>query len=198
MKISRAFTERHAARSTGQAAQPEKECILDVEIPQQALTEWCWAAVTVGIAAAYRDTTETQCQVASRVCNSLCCPDGDNPDSCNLPLEQLELALKNHGRPPSTDSLHRQKDFVIAQINAGLPIAVFIDWGTGGSGHYLVIRGYRIMRDGAFDLHVCDPHIPSVAAAPLPFAHVLSYFHQQGTWTKSYETKGAQPVPKKP
>jgi len=195
MKIPKTFQQRHNIRAAGEEAQPIEECILDVTIPESDLTEWCWAAVTVGIAEAYGDTMEMQCDVASRVKHCSCClPDVDF-DCCNKPADDLETPLDSHCGTVFTCPMHRTSDFVKKRIKDGSPIAVRIDWGDG-SGHFIVIRGYRVMpKPLGFELHVCDPDLPGMST-PMPFANVLSYYGQaKGFWERSYETKNSKPVP---
>jgi hypothetical protein len=52
------------------------------------------------------------------------------------------------------------------------------------------------MPNGAVELHVCDPHVASIALTPIPFAQFLSNYDQRGRWDATYETKGDKPVRK--
>src|SRR3954466_8432973 len=68
----------------GVTAAPPEEIILDVTIPAQQQTNWCWAAVSVGIARAYHDNPPDQCTLATSILGQglHCCPIGE--PKCNV------------------------------------------------------------------------------------------------------------------
>jgi hypothetical protein len=165
---------------------------LKVDLPEQGQDHWCWAAVSIGIAQAYGDTTfETQqCDVASRVLAPLkCCPEGFN-DACDVP-NPLSSALGSHLSNEFASSA--TFELVKSSIEDGHPIAVRIGWGDGGAGHFVVISGYY--EDGITqDVYVCDPYLGG-GGIPYDFEEFRDNWQQQGNWTITFQTTGSQPVP---
>lgn len=131
-------------------------------------------------------------------CCHCCC----NPESCNHPAE-LKLALQliykwrttlsqcvaqqtpaggNPSPPPtivSTGTLTFEE--VCREIDRRRPIGVGITWDSGG-GHFVVIRGYRLLSSGARQVYVADPLNPSSLVDFDEFT--FSYFGD-GEWTET-------------
>jgi hypothetical protein len=201
MLIPDTFSRLETVRPLGRAVTPTHECILDVAAPSRDFTEWCWAAVTVGIFTAYKAANREQCKIVKtfkacmKCCGSLSAAD---LKCCNKPND-LKAPLEDH-----CGQLHRKKmdhteGFVKACIDNGFPIAVRIAWSTK-SFHYVIIRGYRIMPDSSFEVHVSDPQSSSIQPTPIPFAEFRYNYEQDGEWDISYETqphatKGLRKVP---
>ncbi|MBV9493007.1 MAG: hypothetical protein JOZ54_02090 [Acidobacteria bacterium] len=137
---------------------------------------------------AYRSSATTQCIVATRClpCEQCCQPlDEGQVDCCNNPQE-LRIALAEHCGTYHGDA-NSPVDFIRRCIQAGFPIIARVAWSTT-SGHYVIIRGYRLMRTG-FEVHVSDPDVRSTPPTPLPLAHLLGFYKQDGVWNASYETQ---------
>lgn len=188
MQAPNIFPTFTSVRETGRASMPLEECILDCAAPYRGLIEWCWAAVTVGVITAYRSGTTTQCLVAARClpCEQCCQPlQEEEVECCNNP-EELRTALAEHcGAYHGSEN--GPEDFIRRCIRDGLPIIARIAW-SATSGHYVIIRGYRVMRTG-FEVHVSDPDVKSIPPTPLPLSHLLTFYKQDGVWNASYETQ---------
>src|SRR5258708_39510268 len=64
-------------------------------VPLQEQTNWCWAAVSVGVAA-HAGAVWQQCNVAGQELGQNCCPAGTNSGPCNVPY-YLDRALTRVG-----------------------------------------------------------------------------------------------------
>jgi hypothetical protein len=160
--------------------------ILGFHMQHQLRTLWCWAATAVSMALFYRkDTKWTQCTM---VCQQTglrdCCIDLASKD-CNQPRE-LGPALRRAGVFDSSNVVPPTYDVLMAQIEAGRPVAFRISWEGGGS-HFAVIDGFE--RVGLKRLSVCDP-CTHCDGAKVPFSTLLyGRYHGAGTWTDTFLTK---------
>jgi len=73
---------------------------------------------------------------------------------------------------------------VLAELNAGRPVAVRIEW-SSGLPHYVVIYGYRV-REGLLEYVVDDPIHGVLSVSDWSLMH--SYLCD-GRWTRSYMTR---------
>ncbi|HKS22754.1 MAG TPA: papain-like cysteine protease family protein [Thermoanaerobaculia bacterium] len=165
--------------------------VLRVQVAQQKRTNWCWAAVGLGIAQAYGTTgNPQQCDVAGRVLAPLtCCPYGVG---CNDPHELPPAldALEPHFVAPAIDDpTHRTVAFIKAQIDDGHPVAVRIHRRHMGSGHFVVVSGYLESPRGDF-LWVCDPETGDRKHWPITL--FTTNYLQDGFWHVSYRTTGTR------
>src|SRR5262249_34911545 len=96
---------------------------LKMSVPRQALDEWCWAAVPVGLGNA-QGTKREQCETASKLHNRDCCPTPPNHKHCNEP-HTLPPALAPHHREEGVDD-DRTFELIRREIDSGRPIAVLI------------------------------------------------------------------------
>lgn len=155
--------------------------ILDVSVENQLRTNWCWAAVALGIHVAYNTArSQIQCDIATRVLGKGCCPSGNG---CNK-TSGLEPALDEHFIALHTQNGHQTIDFVKDEIDAGNPICARIRRNTG-SGHFVVIAGYCITRVNNF-LWIWDPD--GGYRSPWRFDAFRLHYLQNGFWQRSYET----------
>lgn len=191
MLIPDFFNRLKLVRPLGRAVTPTHECILDVIAPTRDLTEWCWAAVIVGIFAAYKTVNKEQCKIVKAAFKSCvkCCRPRTPADRkcCNKPND-LEEFLEDHCKQLHINQMDHTESFVKTCIDNGFPIAVRIAWSTK-SFHYVIIRGYRIMPDKSFEVHVSDPESSAVQPTPIPFANFRYSYEQDGEWDISYETQ---------
>jgi len=168
-----------------------EEVKLDVTIPAQQQTNWCWSAVAVGIADAYHDapadvtTDDRQCRLASSVVGFECCPVGTVSNG-NVPQELDEPLRPNLDAKRLEDAL-KTPQCVRDNIRRGHPIAVRLRSDINGAGHFVVIYGYRSV-GSTFMLHVQDPH--GAILSEEPFDEFLNNRQQSMSWHVSYQTKG--------
>lgn len=122
-------------------------------MPKQKHGLWCWAAATVSIEYwMSQGDVWKQCEVAHLVYGGQCCPGlpipaccvDPGPPACNQAAslaDALAKVRRSYRRIPAPLS----REEIKAQIDAGRPIGVRIGW-RGGSGHFVVIRGYSPSR----------------------------------------------------
>lgn len=172
---------------------PPQEKILRVPVPLQQQTNWCWAAVAVGIAEAYGDVGWTQCGVASETKGEECCSAGFGEPNCNRPHEIIEPLGWHFDVVHFQDDVpeHRTFTFVQRSIDAGRPLVVRIDYQNNTAGHFIVIAGY-VRKSAGNALHIWDPK--TGLRSEIPFTEVLDN-GVEGLWESTYETTGALPVP---
>ena len=133
---------------------------LHFKIQRQQQAEWCWAAVAVSVEKFFARHSELQqCQVANKLFNKTrneCCED---PAAYNVP-DVLEVVLQIIHKWRNTLSGPLTFEQVQGEIDRGRPVCVRIHWLSGG-GHFVVVRGYRLLSSGAQQLYVADPENPS-------------------------------------
>lgn len=179
-----------------EAAVPKPK-ILRMKIPEQKQNNWCWAAVSVGIARAYLTSGKTQCGLATTLLSTVlkplkCCP--PKTADCDQPIYDLEKPLEPHHDKTHRPAAHRTFKFVKDEIDEGNPVAVRIDWGNGGSGHAVVISGYLEDRQGpSGHFYVWDPEWGDRKS--WRFERFRDRFEDDGTWDVSYTTTGPSRVP---
>src|SRR3954447_9987521 len=129
---------RSPLEGLGGGAAPEGEVLEFVMQPQQQ-SEWCWAATSVSVSHFYSETsTWSQCLVANEeLGRSDCCTNGGN---CNEPW-YLNRALARTRNFVSFGGAGNFED-VCREVKAGHPLGCRIEW-QGGSGHFLVLAGWR-------------------------------------------------------
>ncbi len=186
------------------------EKVLKFRIQRQEQSNWCWAAIAVSVDRYFdRKSHLTQCEVANKVLRaeppanpqppppSLPLPDSDQgccchccckPEECDYPAE-LEIALQqvykwrnSFGRGLTIAEVQRE-------IDRGRPICAGITWVSAGAnsspsttGHFVVIRGYRLLSSGVRQVYVADPLNASgwVDLDEFTFA-----YYGEGQWTET-------------
>jgi Papain-like cysteine protease AvrRpt2 len=152
-----------------------------MSVNPSVLTHWCWAAVAVGVAAAYGSHSEVQCQVASRVVPGRlnCCPSNA---ACNSD-QKLSTALNTHfdGFDPQRNSL----PFVMNELASGRPVPTRMSSG-GMDGHYVVIAAFSVVNGNNW-FGVCDPSFQNKYSWRVDdFRH---RYDGGRSWHYSYKTK---------
>jgi hypothetical protein len=165
---------------------PGVQLAISIELREQ--DQWCWAAVARGVQLAYGDNpAESQCEVATRVKGTTCCPAGDY-GVCDQPHD-LEDALAGHGQHPTQNKTF---DFIKDCIDDGCPPAIRLGYNNAAAGHFVVISGYYT-EAGLNYIWVCDP------ATGLEDDYEFEAFKltdpNGGLWDKTYRTTGEQRVP---
>jgi len=161
------------------------EVALGIQVEQQLLSRWCWAALGASLSAYYHGASLRQDELAGRVLG-LDCTGFETEEAlreqCNINFnldKVLELVgCFSHwspGKPP-----FERLQF---EINNGHPVCCRVSWYEGDA-HYILIRGYAI---GEGLLYVEDPlHGPArVKYDDLPRNYHLS----GGVWTETYWTR---------
>mgnify|MGYP001799770388 CR=1 FL=1 len=113
--------------------------LLEMEVPQQEMSNWCWAALSVGLSSYYHQEVLSQEYIVHQL---LEVPEkGSTPDDYNKEY-RLDFAFQfvnvfSHwslGKPSF--------DRIKVEINQGRPIGVRIQWYKGGA-HYVLLTGYK-------------------------------------------------------
>jgi len=156
-----------------------------IQIP----TNWCWAATSASIANVYAPGTTTPCGVASKVCNTECCPETMNPNPCDCP-KPLEDAFAQTGNLAQPAQCGGSATFPAIQneIDNHRVVAVAIQW-ANKSYHFITIYGYQINDDQSLQLFVGDPQTGK-SDPPVPYNNVVRNYRQEGTWCCTYLTQG--------
>lgn len=155
--------------------------LLNFTVPLQQETEWCWAAVSTGIAHYYNSaSTVTQCQVVNQqLGRSDCCK---NPASslCNIP-GYLDQALTFVGHLSSEEGKAASYADTVAAVDVGTPPCIRIGW-SGGGGHFIGVYG-------------CEPSNMLWVTDPIYTQSLVSdatltggTYQTNGTWTNTYFT----------
>lgn len=172
---------------------PRAEQMLGVPLKRQEQTEWCWAAVTAGIAEHHNNARSwQQCELANEVLDPApevnCCEVGSS-DTCNRSGE-LPPAMKLTGNYVETTGSISFGD-VMRQIDQGRPIICHIEW-EGGSKHFVVIDGYSTDDNDEF-VWIKDPsRLDPIEAEPYSHWELRKDGYQgQGKWMHSVYTKPA-------
>ncbi len=143
------------------------------EMPEQLLSKWCWAAVTISVFQYFHPGRALrQCELAGEVLPAAilgvlrrdCC---SNADGCNKP-ESLSRAfsaangLLSSG--PVRSNIHLESnervlsfEDIRSRIDQRLPTGVRIGWSGTGQAHFVVLTGYSISHAGLQFVDVADP-----------------------------------------
>jgi hypothetical protein len=186
--------------------------LLKFRIQRQEHSNWCWAAVAASINKYFDPaSTLQQCNVANKIsfsfpppppvfppgeCSGGCddCKCCCHPEQCNRPAE-LELALKRVHKWRNTLSRALRFDEVQREIDRGRPIGVGITWQSElpeplppgapppkPSGHFVVLRGYRVLSSGVRQVYVADP---LNASGLVDFDEFTLAYYGDGLWTET-------------
>ena len=180
-----------AAAAAGGAAQASG-WLQGFGVPHQLQTEWCWAAVSCGVAAFYGPSQWTQCSIASAERAPLDCCGSDGPGACNQPFS-LDAPLIRVGHFDHRNDTSIAFAGVQAEINGLRPLGCRIQWaGTNNGAHFVALGGWLIAADGSTYVNVCDPLYGTVQKKYDDFAS--AYVSPGDAWTHSYFTIGAMAV----
>ncbi len=179
---------------------------LDLRLPKQQASEWCWAAVSQGVALHFGLAPESQCEIVGKQFKESCCEDGRAGagwgSKCNRPgylhkvLERMEVLAQ----PPGTHDNKWVKgpvafSVISTEIDAGRPICVLIRWRDDGRGHFIIIVGYSVSARGTPYVFVRNPLYPS-SRSHHPYQVFASqsgdeggYQDGQGVWAYSFLVK---------
>lgn len=152
---------------------------LEVHVPEQEDTLWCWAAVAVGIAHFYGDTAAQQHTIASGVLGLPCLPNGANPNCHRGAFLEDALCVRHN-----FDKLEIPLKFALIQkaICSGRPLCARM--GAGETGHFVVIHGF----DEEEEVYVADPEITCWIG---PYKEFKKNYRDTYEWTDAYATKPA-------
>lgn len=170
----------HQGCSFGMAGLPTARR-LNFTVPAQLESNWCWAAVSTGIAHYYdSNSTVTQCQVVNaQLGRTDCCA---NPASTNCNVTgYLGNALTFVGHLKSEQGSATTYSATSDAVNAGTPPCIRIGW-SGGGGHFIGVFGI----EPTDMLWVSDP----IFGQSLVSYSTLTggTYQTNGSWTNTYFT----------
>ena len=146
---------------------------------RQLRGRWCWAAVAFSVEKYFNPaTTMSQCSIATLVLGMRCCVP-PNP-ACNI-AGSLEAALNrvNHLTAPRTGPV--DYDAIEAQLVAFRPVPVRVEW-PGGSAHFLVISGCRVVGG----IEIVELSDPLFGPSTYPLSRFARAYRGIGRWTDTY------------
>ena len=149
--------------------------VLAVAVARQEKSNWCWAAIACSVARYYGIGTYRQADVAAGLFDA---------DGWNV-IAPLDEALAVAGCAGYWSPGRPAFERIGAEIDAGRPLGVCIQWPTGPA-HYVLITGcFRVTRE----IYVDDPlHGRSVQ----PFADFpMTYHGLEAVWRGVYWTSPA-------
>ena len=166
---------------------------LDIQMEVQNHTQWCWAAVSVSVAAFLDHSSAwTQCSLATQVKQVDCCEgytdDCDRGEVLSKPLEVVGV----YDGFRSTPLPYVQ---VKQTIEQSLPVCCFIDWHRrlrAWDTSWLSAVGWR-ETSGTVYLDVFDPSDGS-ASQIVYNQFVQEGYRTRGSWTDSYLVKRPGPI----
>ena len=126
-----------------------------------------------------------ECDDCKCCCHPECC---DHPAKLEDALQKIYKWRATLDRPLRFDEIQRE-------IDAGRPIGAGITWKSGNSGpkyrrndtpqqkgHFVVVRGYRVLSSGVRQVYVADPLNPS---ALVLYDEFTSAYYGDGEWTET-------------
>jgi hypothetical protein len=118
----------------------------------QEHSNWCWAAVAVGMARALKSIRVLQCEVVSRHKGANCCPPAS---PVNEVASLSEILQKQFGIDCDWENARFLKDTwqayetIRRRLDAHLPVPILVQWkdeATGTwPGHYVCAIGYEML-----------------------------------------------------
>ena len=156
-------------------------------VQDQEQTNWCWAAVTLGLMDKYGGPHSRQCEIVGQVKQVNACA---NPSAANWTFE-LSGALRGYGYR-NGDSIAGSVEFesIAEEIDGDRPVCVRLAIGSGGDGHVVAIGGYRVV-DGVPYVHIHDPdRTADPPDPPIPFQVFRTRYRGGGRrWDRTYYTQ---------
>jgi len=149
---------------------------LNFVVQHQAQSEWCWAAVSSSIANFFGSSNWTQCSLVNRQLNQIMCCSYGSSGGCNQPwyLDQA-LTTVGHFRLFTVGSAALSQ--VQAEISAGRPLPVRIQWSNGG-GHFIAIAGCAN--------NTLDIQDPWSGQSTVDYETFIFSYRGSGSWTHCY------------
>jgi Papain-like cysteine protease AvrRpt2 len=162
------------------AGQPTAH-LLNFTVPLQLESNWCWAAVSTGVAHYYNSaSTVTQCQVVNAQLGRTDCCTSPASKNCNVD-GYLDQGLTFVGHLKSEQGSAATYSATSEAVNAGTPPCIRIGW-SGGGGHFIGVFGIEPTNM----LWVTDP----IYGQSLVSYSTLTggTYEGSGSWTNTYFT----------
>ena len=153
------------------------------EMQEQEEDHWCWAAVSASVDHYYNSGAALkQCAIASEVLEAKdCCynkGEHDEPAALKDALGVVKRLKNAEGGSLEFKELQ-------AELDAGRPVCVAIEW-NGGGAHFVAVSGYQVSSSGIRTIEIGDPLYPN---STQDFDLFPSYYHGGGKWEATFLTK---------
>lgn len=158
--------------------------VVDIEVPHQDESQWCWCAVTVGVNHHFdKSFALSQCQTAAIVLGvaDACSRPGD--DDINT-LFALDDSLKKFGHLKAMKVGSLPFAAIRQEIDDKRPVGVRILFLETGTAHFTVIRGYRT--EPVPILLIDDPLYDE---SEWSYQEFVASYKGSGEWRHSYLTQ---------
>jgi len=169
---------------------PSRALLEGFSIPPQERPNWCWAAVTVGIARfGLPSRVQTQCELATSALRKLkvinetsnC---GCTEDGCDRAIK-LSVPLTIAGVHRNMHSKAAKFENVVTEIMGRRPVACHVSWPVENHpGHFLAVGGYTDLPEEGRRIDVFDPD--GTIDAPLYEEFLKRYTKIGGKWDYTY------------
>jgi hypothetical protein len=184
--------EPFGGRQTGESVESRlpHTFLAGFSIPRQERTNWCWAAVTVGIAQfGLPNTVQTQCELATSTMRYLkvinqtsscgCINDGcDRAVTLSVPLNITGIYRTMHSKAAKFED-------IVNEISGRRPVACHIDWRIPRHpGHFVAVGGARKHPEEGRRIYVFDPD--GTTDEPTYEDFINRYTEAGGKWDYTY------------
>jgi hypothetical protein len=161
---------------------------IDFTIEEQQEDLWCWAAVSVSVDKSLppRQSTMDQCDLAANVLRAGGCCGNSRPAPCNSEAT-LRAGLIAVGRPPGPVTGPLAFSDVNAQLTAGKPVCIVIEWQDPSQPLHFAVISRAFTQRSAKTVIVRDPDTPAIRRA-MDYEKFKTQFSYRGSgkWISSY------------
>jgi hypothetical protein len=151
---------------------------LAVSVPLQEQGQWCWAAITVGVAVWYdAASTWTQCRVVGATLGTECCATPDCFECDQQWYLHEALAVVRHGAGWGDGPLAAPS--LVKELKRKNPVGARIDW-NDGTGHFVLVTGFD---PNSGEVTVEDP---ARGRLTMHYDVLASAYLDRGSWSHYY------------
>jgi len=159
--------------------------VLDLTLEEQKCQEWCWAAVTSGIARFVGAGTPSQEDVVCTMLKNGDCRDTPTPDRCNVPFALDRALAKMCGRSVSIRRVIPFPDIQQQIDELGQPVPIAIEFPESlGVLHYCILTGCAEVT-GKQEVVLLDPAHPGGGAIHIAYEDLVSSVALHASWRQS-------------
>ncbi len=154
---------------------------LAVSVPLQEQGQWCWAAITAGVAAWYDAASSwTQCRVVGATLGTECCATPECLDCDQQWYLHEALAVVKHGAGYGDGALPAPA--LEKELRRRNPVGARIDW-NDGTGHFVLITGIDPVS------HEVTVEDPARGRLTMPYDALAHAYIDRGSWSHHYLLK---------
>lgn len=161
--------------------------LMRLNVPVQEQDNWCWAAMTVGIARKFLKWDPRQCEIAEGVLGNNCC---QNPEPCDV-TSPLPPGLKVIGCYSSQVSAPLPLKEIKDELKHGRPVGVRYAWNSRRA-HFCLINGVSTSGELSFLDSLFNPSVRLYSDS------LDHYQNVSAQWTHSYLLQMPAKAPSQP